>query len=1113
MVPAEAAQPDRRPGAGAAAIPTAGWVPDHGSAARAAGRGVPSGPDPVADERAGRAAAARSVSPERGISPERGGFPERGVSPERVASPGRGPERATPDRAAAERSLPGGAPEWPATRAAGRQTTSDAPGRVPAAPRDPATFRDAGRPRDAGSTRDAGPTRAVAGGPFIPVVDPRGGTGPDQPPVGGNGTDPRRRADRLAGDEPAVRGGRGRERTGGRGVPDRRSGGMAGVGDRSGPDLDRPSGPPLPTGRDRAAGAPRTSAEVNTIYDTVDQAALRRVDVSERTADATVYRKVTAEQAGRDAAAGAGMTEVTPVRRVAGRRRDRPTQATERMALRVGELEAAEGRTGPGRPGARRPTPARTGPGRGAPTRSSRAAMGGPDGPGGPEGPGGGGRSPRPGEGRRGPKWWRRRPRWLRRLVLAGVFSSILLFVAGIAVVYAATRVPLPGEVKTDQTSIIFYGPPAGTNQGTGDELARIGTVNRTDVPLAQVSKEMQHAVLAAEDKNFYSEPGISPKGIARALYVNVTGGELQGGSTITQQYAKNAYLSQERTFSRKMREIVLAVKLDRKYSKDQILEFYLNTIYFGRRAYGIEAAAKAYYNTTAANLTAGQSAVIAGLIRSPNYLDPAKNPVPAANRWHDVVTTMVAKGWAPASLEQEKPPPPLAEAEDAAASSDQVAYIREQVKRELMAHGITEDQINRGGLRITTTIDKGRQIAAFQAVSGVLSQAYAAVPDLRTGLSAVEPGTGRILAWYGGSLYGKDAQGHKQYQDNVSQAEVQSASTFKTITLVAALQKNINLKSTFAAPAKITLPGNYVVGNDEGEAGDLGYKDLIEATAASINTVYVPLGQNIGVQNVVSTAHLLGIPDNTALPIEAGITLGKDPVHAIDMTSVYATLAAGGVRAKPHMVDKVVDGTGQVIYSGNPEAKQVIPTTVARDATYALQSVITDPTGTGTKARLAGGREAAGKTGTSTDFRSAWFCGYTKEVSSCVDMFRGGGTDKELLKGIPGAEKGVYGGTYPARIWKAFMDAALQGVPKSKFDPPAFGGLVQDNEPAPTPTPTDTPSTAPTSGLTDLLGGLFSGNGGGQQQPQQQEQQQQPGANRPNRSSKPPGLFTDPLG
>ncbi|MCM3886005.1 transglycosylase domain-containing protein, partial [Frankia sp. R82] len=735
--------------------------------------------------------------------------------------------------------------------------------------------------------------------------------------------------------------------------------------------------------------------------------------------------------------------------------------------------------------------------------------------------PGQPGRPGRPGQGSRGPMWWRRRPRWLRRLVLAGVFSSILLFVAGIAVIYAATRVPLPDEVKTAQTSIIYYGPPSA-QQSTGAEMVRIGTVNRTDVPLAQVSKAMQHAALAAEDKRFYSEPGISPKGIARALYINLTGGDLQGGSTITQQYAKNAYLSQERTFTRKMREIVLAVKLDRKYSKDKILEFYLNTIYFGRNSYGIEAAAKAYFNTTAAQLTAEQGAVLAGLIRSPNYLDPAKNPGPAATRWHEVVATMAEQGWAPASITSTQPPPVIPKAEqNTAATSAQVAYIRDEVIRELKDAGITEDQINQDGLRITTTIDQSRQIASFQAVNQVLSRAYSAVPDLRTGLSAVEPGTGRILAWYGGSLYGKDAQGHEAYEDNVSGAQVQSASTFKTITLVAALQKNINLKSTFAAPAKAYLPG-YVVENDESEGGDLGYKDLIQATAASINTVYVPLGQSIGVNNIISTARALGIRNKSDLKSEAGITLGKDTVFPIDMTSVYSVLASNGVRATPHIVDKVVDGSGQVIYNGavqNP--KQVIPAAVARDATYALQSVITDPSGTGHRAALAGGREAAGKTGTSTDFRSAWFCGYTKEIASCVDMFRGKGLVTDQLRGIPGAPDGVYGGTLPAQVWKAFMDAALQGVPKSTFDPPAFGGMVQDNAPPePTPTMTAAPDSSQTGtgiNLGDLFGGNGNGNGGvnngagGGGGGGTTGGQQQPGDNRGTRPRQ-TGIFVDPL-
>ncbi|OHV54970.1 glycosyl transferase [Frankia sp. CcI156] len=897
----------------------------------------------------------------------------------------------------------------------------------------------------------------------------------------------------------------------GRATPTRRVPGR-GFSDRTASDRGVPDrGPDQP--------ADRTAGEVNTLYDTVDQEALRRVDVRERTVDATVYHKVMPERDSRNGRRNGvsdrdRMTEVTPAQRVAGRRD--LTRATELMAVRSrareGDGSAATRRMAGGRPGAdriepRRTGPGRPGPGRAGPGRSSRAEMGVPGGAGGPGRRNG--KAPRPGQGRHGPMWWRRRPRWLRRLVFASFFSGLLLFAAGIGVIYAATRVPLPAEVKTDQTSIIFYGPPAGSHQDNGEELARIGTVNRTDVPLAEVSVDMQHAVLAAEDKNFYHEPGISPKGIARALYVNVTGGELQGGSTITQQYAKNAYLSQERTFTRKMREIVLAVKLGQKYSKGQILEFYLNTIYFGRGAYGIEAAAKAYFNTSAAKLTPAQGAVIAGLIRSPNYLDPAKNPGPAANRWHDVVATMVAEGWAPPGLAQQSPPPVAAKAQDAAASSDQIAYIRDQVKRELTTVGkITEDQINRGGLRITTTIDKGRQFKAFQAVSDVLGPAYAAVPDLRTGLTAIEPGTGRILAWYGGSLYGKDAQGHEQYVDNVSGAQVQSASTFKTITLVAALRQNINLKSTFAAPAKITLPGNYVVSNDEGEAGDLGYKNLIEATAGSINTVYVPLGQNIGVSNIIKTARDLGIPASTQLRNEAGITLGQDDVHAVDMTTVYATLAGAGVRATPHIVDKVVDGNGQVIYSGTPDVKQVIPATVARDATYALQSVLTDSSGTGKRARLDGGREAAGKTGTSTNFRSAWFCGYTRELASCVNMFRGKGTEQDVLKGIPGAEKGVYGGTYPAKVWKAFMDAALTGVPPSKFDPPAFGGLVQDNEPEPTPTPTPAPSASSSQpgdtgvNLGDLLNPSGNGNGGGQQQ----------GAGQAGRPARQTGIFSDPF-
>jgi membrane peptidoglycan carboxypeptidase len=769
--------------------------------------------------------------------------------------------------------------------------------------------------------------------------------------------------------------------------------------------------------RDR--GDRPAAAKVNSLYDTVDQAALRRVDVRERTGDATTYQKVASD-----------LDEVEPAHR-AGRR--------------AGAAATA-----------------------------------------------------RPGQGRRGPKWWRNRPRWFRRLVLIGMFSSFLLLVAGVAVVYAATKVPLPGEVKTDQTSIITYA--GGTAPAGREEIARIGVVNRTDVPLSEVSKDAQHAVLAAENRNFYNEPGISYRGIARALWTNIRGGEIsQGGSTITQQYAKNAYLTQERTFSRKIREIALAVKLDKKYSKDQILEFYLNTIYFGRGAYGIEAAANTYFGIHAKDLTAEQGAVIAGLIRSPNYLDPRVTPAVAARRWHEVMNTMVSQGWLPADRAgaDKKPPVTNDRTDNSQRVGAQASYIRDQVRRELTANGITEDQINRGGLRIQTTLDYGRQQAAYNAVVSQIGPAYAAVPDLRTGLVATEPATGRVLAWYGGSLYGKGTNGQQQYEDNVSTAKVPPGSTFKAITLVTALQNGVNLHSVFPAPAKVELPGNYVVQNDETNV-DFGYRDLIFATAESLNTVYVPLGcgpscgvatgqaaADMSIAKVVANARAMGIPNGTtccSLTTGAGVTLGQDDVHALDMATVYNTLANRGIRTTPHIVDKVTDGSGRTIYQGQGSPQQVLSPAVVDDATFALESVLTD--GTGKSAKLANNRPAAGKTGTTSDFRSAWFCGYTPQISSCVNMFRGKGTNQELLKNIPGANGGVYGGTYPAKIWKAFMDGALATQQVQQFNPPVNGGKISNLSPSPAPTPAASPTTdtgagtVPGSSPTDPGSGPGRGHG-----------------------------------
>ncbi len=880
-----------------------------------------------------------------------------------------------------------------------------------------------GRPERADET--ARPERPVAG------------RGPRPGPNGG----PRPVGAPRAGAAPGQTGGAtptGRRPVAGRGD---RTGARAAAGEQP---SDRPSYHPRATANRARGGAtttmavdsrtrgvsdrgrrPMHPAEQDALYDTVDQAALSRIELSDRDDQATTYRRVASD----------GATQVGPRRPAGSGNHRRPA--------------GPDGLTGPDGTG---------------PRRAAAAA----------------GAKPGRRLGTHGPKWWRARPLWLRRLVVFGSLSSALLVVAGLAILYSMTKVPLPDEIKTgDQTSVIYY---AGGQQ----ELARIGTVDRQNVPLSQISKDAQHAVLAAEDHNFYNEPGISYRGIARAMVANVKGGGVQqGGSTITQQYVKNAFLTQDRTFSRKMKEIVMAVKLDQKYSKDQILEFYLNTIYFGRETNGIEAASQAYFGKPASQLTAAEGAVIAGLIRSPNNLDPKKNPDKAKQRWNEVINTMISEGWL-----KEKPayPENVLDKKNNSNSSDQGRYIQDQVIRELEAHGISEDQVSTAGLRITTTIDYGRQAAAFNAVNSVIGPVYPKLSNLKTGLVAVDPKTGKVLAWYGGSLYGKSpTTGQEQYLDNVSGAAIPSGSTFKAVTLITALSNGASLKSTYEAPDEVTLKGtttegDYVVHNDEGDP-NFRYTDLATATAASLNTVYVPLGQSIGVSKVIAMAKDLGV--TSPLDNVAGVTLGQDSVHATEMVSVYSTLASGGVRTTPHIVDKVLNNDGHVIYQGQSEAATVLPPNVVNDATYALEQVIASPNGTGkTNAKLADGRQAAGKTGTVQEYRSAWFCGYTagsNNIAACVNMFRGDAkVDKDghplpdqSLAHVAGAitGPGVYGGDWPAKIWKVFMDAALKGQPAEKFDPPVYGGEITNASPSPTPTP-DLP-TSPTDGQLPGLPGM----------------------------------------
>ncbi len=636
-----------------------------------------------------------------------------------------------------------------------------------------------------------------------------------------------------------------------------------------------------------------------------------------------------------------------------------------------------------------------------------------------------------------------------------------------LGVVYAATKIPLPGEVQNNQSSIIYYAD--GRN-----EIARVGAENRTDVKLANIPKHLQHAVLAAENRDFYTNSGISPRGIGRAFWANVRGKELQGGSTITQQYAKNAYLDQERTYTRKFREIVIAVKLDKNYSKDQILEWYLNTIYFGRGAYGIQAAAETYFGVPATKLTLEQSAVLASSIRSPALYDPEDHPVAAKGRWQYVLDGMAGQGWLPADRKAAAKYPlvrPIGMSRFNDLSGPK-GYIVRQVAKELAARGYPDDVVRRGGLRIITTIDKQAQDSALRAVAKV----FAGEPkELRQALVAVEPGTGRIKAYYGGKV----GNGALDYASR----SYQPGSSIKPYVLAEALSQGISLKSYWdgSSPQKFPdRPDQPVFNSGDGRGQQCSSCDLIKSTVLSLNTVYYALTDKVGAKKAAERARLAGIRSLAGQPADKFITSGKltnnfgigqFEVTPLDQAVGYATFAANGVAQDPYFVEKVLRSNGTDVVYQHPKSpgRRAFTADVAADATYAMQQVLRSSRGSSDR-RLEDGRPGAAKTGTAQDPRAnrgdangggnsaAWMCGFTPQLATAVWV----GHDDLTKPLVTKTGRQVYGIGLPGLVWKQFMDEALAGKPELKFPPPAYTGKSTGNTKPPMPTPTPTPTSSP---------------------------------------------------
>ncbi len=596
----------------------------------------------------------------------------------------------------------------------------------------------------------------------------------------------------------------------------------------------------------------------------------------------------------------------------------------------------------------------------------------------------------------------RRSWRWLTWAWLIAVYTVAALGV----LLLAATLVPL--TLPADR-----YPGPTRILSGDGELLAMLYDRYRRPVTLYQVPSSTVHAVLAAEDRRFFSHHGLDGRGILRAAWANLRAGRVvQGGSTITQQLVRLDLLDERRTFRRKLREVVLALRVERAHSKREILERYLNAVYFGNGAYGIAAAAEAYFGKPVNRLTTAESALLAGLIRAPGGGDPRYHFATAVQRQRSVLAAMRTLHWLSAAQYRQALAQPL-RLHRRARPSWRAPYVVEAVRRELLTE-YDRDVIYHGGLTIVTTVDAGMQQAAERAMRNALA-AGAAQQVGNGALVALDPHTGAIRALVGGAAF------RRSQFNRALQAHRQPGSAFKAFVYLAALEHGRLMNDT-ELDAPITVgdwsPHNY---SDRYNGPVL----LETALARSLNSVAIRLAQQVSPYAVVAAARAAGItsPLTPTLPL----ALGVSEVTPLEMARAFATFANGGKAIEPALIREIRRGDA-VLFRLAPVAQQRITPKTAFLLTQGLQAVIA--TGTGRRAVI--GRPAAGKTGTANDFRDAWFIGYTPDLCAAVWM---GNDDHRPMAGVSG-------GSLPAQTWAAFMRAALRGVPPSDFPVPP--GLVR---------------------------------------------------------------------
>ncbi|WP_137994550.1 transglycosylase domain-containing protein [Streptomyces vilmorinianum] len=741
---------------------------------------------------------------------------------------------------------------------------------------------------------------------------------------------------------------------------------------------------------------------------------------------------------------------------------------------------------------------------------------------GGRRGGGGGGQGGGPGRGRGGgrppgrkrlidyPRYdkygWRRWvPSWK---LVTGLFLAFVGSLMGAATIaYSQVVIPKEDQAATAQNNVYYW--------SDGTQMAATGgEVNRQIIGIGEIPLHMQNAVISAENKTFREDSGIDPMGIGRAVWNMAKGGQTQGGSTITQQYVKNNRLNdQSQTLTRKVQELFISIKVGAELEKPEIMAGYLNTAYYGRGAYGIQAAARTYFEKDAKELNVSECAFLASLLKGATYFDPAglpqidpkadakSNTERATKRWDWILGEMVKDGHLTAEERAKYPTfPKVKPPRKNAALTGQIGYLVRTAEANFINNSdVTAEKLAQGGYEIHTTFDKKKVKALEESIKKVYDEYIDPKKRPKTdthvqfGGASVDPKTGKIVAIYGGT----DATKH--FTNNADQTGAQVGSTFKPFVLAAAMEYGVRDPSegkvqdattrTIVDPDKSRYSGknklkikNYdrtVWHNEKGEEwlqtndddASYGPMSLREAMIRSANSPYVQLGMDIGIDKVRETAVKAGLRENSLVKSDVpSFSLGISDPSAIRMAGAYATFANNGERNDPYSVTEVKE-KGVSIYKHEAKTERAFSTAIASNVTDVLRDVVENPKGTGRKAAIPG-RDVAGKTGTTDGNNSAWFVGYTPNLSTAIDMYRF--DDDETKEGRKfesmfgtGDQPKIHGSSFPSRIWKDYMTDALEGMKVESFPEPeeldaeaVFGG----GAPSPTPTPTETPSETPSA-------------------------------------------------